>query len=78
MVLHNGQSAAVLRWHVWLHAKGGFMAGNTANLLYGQIDDVLDILDCEQLEEHELRAALQNAFKHIKSLQNQINQLKGA
>lgn len=52
------------------------MAGNTAKLLYGPIDEVCDILDSTELEEHELRAALQHAFRCIESLQKQINELK--
>lgn len=45
------------------------MPRNNATLLYGQTDEVLDILDQVALDESELRAALMNAFKRIDALE---------
>lgn len=40
-----------------------------ATLLHGQSDDVMDILEHQQCSADELRAALTNAFRRIKSLE---------
>lgn len=51
------------------------MAGNTAELMYGDVSTVQNILYDTGLDEGELRAALCNAFRMIDCLQAQVAKL---
>ena len=47
-----------------------------ARLTYGEPDEVENLLDQGPLTEQELRAALMNAFKRIKQLEEQARLLQ--
>ena len=45
-------------------------------LRFGDPDSVREILDDEECEEHELRAALMNALERIASLERQVERVR--
>lgn len=47
-------------------------------LMRGNTDDVLYILDQKSLDERELRAALINAFNRIANLEKQLSKITNA